>query len=71
MQMNTGDICGSDRIYTFSTLCQKGFCIDSALVPSFCDGSAISIVMSASNDLGTGPNSIPFNVQGTLFSIVL
>ena len=66
MEMSTGNVCGSSRISTLFTLCLKGFCIDSVLVPSFCDGSAISIVMSASNNLGTGPNSKPFNVQGIL-----
>ena len=40
--------------------------MESVLIPSFCDGSAISVVMSAINDFGSGPNSKPYNVQGIL-----
>lgn len=65
MQTSTGNICGSSRISTLFILCQKGFCIDNVLIPSFCEGSAISIVMSATNNFGSGPNSKPFNIQGT------
>ena len=64
MQTSTGNICGSSRRYV--VICQKGFCIESVLIPSFCEGSAISIVISAINDFGSGPNSKPFNVQGTV-----
>ena len=67
MQTSTGTICGSSRRYF--VLCQKGFCIERVLIPSFCDGSAISIVISAINDFGSGPNSKPFNVQGTVIKI--
>ena len=65
MQTSTGNICGSSRRYV--VFCQKGFCIESVLIPSFCEGSAISIVISAINNLGSGPNSKPFNVQGSYF----
>lgn len=68
MQTSTGNICDSSRGY--SAFCQKGFCIDTFLIPSFCEGSAISIMISAINDLGSGPNSKPFSVQGTLIIIM-
>ena len=69
MQTSTGNICGSSR--TIGEICQKGFCIDSVLIPSFCEGSAISIMISAINDLGSGPDSKSFNVQGTLIIIIM
>ena len=59
---DTGIICGFSR--TLLLQCQNGFCTDSVLIPSLCDGRAVSIMMSATNRLGSGPFSKPFDLSG-------